>query len=812
MATAEELLQNAAEVCVIDEETRTINVPPGESLFGVTGDKDVERKYFQCPKIVGDNIDLSQHQIYIVYVFTSTQNSTVFPSVGINKYHCEDVKVSGDNITFSWKLSGNVLATPGFIAFKVMAAKNEGSNLKTKWNTAPAFGTVLITVPDGEEIAEEYPDIINQLFEEMEKVQEIATPEAMQGYVEAYMQEHPVTGGMTEEQEQQLNQNTQDVVDLKSALPDKLDSNQGAENKEKFMMVGDDGALVPVFIYVTPEMFGAVGDGETDDTDAIKSALEFTLPINGYILFSKKTYCISSTLNIANKKIVFNGCTLKRISNCTVINFSGSKDFVLSDVNISDNGASYGIMVVGNECENVRIKNVAIVSNSPHDNSGGIGNWATSLSGDRFHISELYINNYESGLWADGLHFAYITNSLINDFVIISGDDSIAITEHEEGGTIFKNTISENVRFVNGVLKSNTANAIRLGFDNSGGKGTDEITNIYHKDITFENISCESKYFIRNEYISSNGDAIPPSDENILFSNVSYIATQDIENFSFFHTSHVYSLKNWRFKNCIIDLARNVTSTTTVPFLLSTQEDYPESGDGNVIFELCDLDFGYITGMHNPGMNKLKFLDCDIKTNGAAIVTGAKGNVLFDGCDIENYSDEKINYVLTFGTPDKDVSFDFRSCTISKIFQATPPGGNSEHISLFIQGTRFLNSNGTLNFYNGKGHYNNVIKDTKKLTSSEHIFVFVPADGNIKFDLTGYAYFKLMPLISGKEAYDVIVRSSDGIYMGTTDQNSPANMLSNAGIKISVSEYVLTIENLENTYKNVLIDFYAQTN
>ena len=253
MATAEELLQNAAEtlsesvaeVCVIDEETRTINVPPGESLFGVTGDKDVERKYFQCPKIVGDNIDLSQHQIYIAYAFTSTQNSTVFPSVGINKYHCEDVKVSGDNITFSWKLSGNVLATPGFIAFKVMAAKNEGSNLKTKWNTAPAFGTVLITVPDGEEIAEEYPDIINQLFEEMEKVQEIATPEAMKGYVEAYMQEHPVTGGMTEEQEKQLDQNTQDVADLKSALPDKLDTNQGAENKGKVMIVKDDGILKP---------------------------------------------------------------------------------------------------------------------------------------------------------------------------------------------------------------------------------------------------------------------------------------------------------------------------------------------------------------------------------------------------------------------------------------------------------------------------------------------------------------------------------------------------------------------------------------
>lgn len=269
MATAEELLQNAAEtlsesvaeVCVIDEETRTINVPPGESLFGVTGDKDVERKYFQCPKIVGDNIDLSQHQIYIAYAFTSTQNSTVFPSVGINKYHCEDVKVSGDNITFSWKLSGNVLATPGFIAFKVMAAKNEGSNLKTKWNTAPAFGTVLITVPDGEEIAEEYPDIINQLFEEMEKVQEIATPEAMKGYVEAYMQEHPVTGGMTEEQEKQLDQNTQDVADLKSALTE-LGNNY---KSEYFLLKSPNGQVYKITISNSGEIIPTVFSGGSPD-------------------------------------------------------------------------------------------------------------------------------------------------------------------------------------------------------------------------------------------------------------------------------------------------------------------------------------------------------------------------------------------------------------------------------------------------------------------------------------------------------------------------------------------------------------------
>ena len=89
MATAEELLNTISKnqvsvlseddgIFVIDGESRTITVPDSERLFGVEGDKDVERKYFQCPKIVGDNIDLSQHQIYVSYVFTTTENNTIF--------------------------------------------------------------------------------------------------------------------------------------------------------------------------------------------------------------------------------------------------------------------------------------------------------------------------------------------------------------------------------------------------------------------------------------------------------------------------------------------------------------------------------------------------------------------------------------------------------------------------------------------------------------------------------------------------------------------------------------------------------------
>ena len=55
-------------VCIIDPETRTITVPPEYQLLGVENDKRVERIYFQCPKNVGDNQDLSQdYQLFINY-------------------------------------------------------------------------------------------------------------------------------------------------------------------------------------------------------------------------------------------------------------------------------------------------------------------------------------------------------------------------------------------------------------------------------------------------------------------------------------------------------------------------------------------------------------------------------------------------------------------------------------------------------------------------------------------------------------------------------------------------------------------------
>ena len=177
------------DIITIDPETRTINLPASETLFGTEQEMDVERKYFKCPKIVGDNIDLSKHQIYIMYITAQDSSGVFLPGEGSEPYYCKDMAVdeTGNYITFSWLLSGNVLSKAGFIAFAVCAKHMDGGVLKTRWKTKPSVGTVLLTVPDGaSQIVDVYPDIIAQLLERMDAVEEIVANAALEDLPNEY--------------------------------------------------------------------------------------------------------------------------------------------------------------------------------------------------------------------------------------------------------------------------------------------------------------------------------------------------------------------------------------------------------------------------------------------------------------------------------------------------------------------------------------------------------------------------------------------------------------------------------------------------
>ena len=245
MASTEEVLkalQNAKittlaatepEELVIDAESRTITVPSSERLFGVTGDMNIERKYFRCPKIVGDNVDLSTHQIFIAYVYTETESGSIFPSIGVAPYHCEDVEVDGEDITFSWKLTGNVFKNPGFILFKMYAKRTE-TDPNTVFNTTPAIGTVLATIPDGtEEIVEEHPDVIAQIFDRLDALESVGGGGTGGTTNYEKLSNKPKLNGVTLEGNKTLDQ-----VGV-------LAKNQGSSNSGKFLSVGSDGNVVP---------------------------------------------------------------------------------------------------------------------------------------------------------------------------------------------------------------------------------------------------------------------------------------------------------------------------------------------------------------------------------------------------------------------------------------------------------------------------------------------------------------------------------------------------------------------------------------
>lgn len=62
------------DVLEIDIETREIYIPDTETLFGVENDVNAERKYFKCPRKVGNNIDISTLELYVVYQNASGQD------------------------------------------------------------------------------------------------------------------------------------------------------------------------------------------------------------------------------------------------------------------------------------------------------------------------------------------------------------------------------------------------------------------------------------------------------------------------------------------------------------------------------------------------------------------------------------------------------------------------------------------------------------------------------------------------------------------------------------------------------------------
>lgn len=171
------------EYLIIDPSTRKITIPKSEQLFGVYGEGNIERKYFKCPKIVGDNVDLSD-----CYIFVNYYTAKGLPG----KYTVKDVNVDGENITFSWELKQHIFdANEDTSIYFAVEAKNKDK--VQVFRTSPATGKAKETIDTDKEIEETHADVILDLISRVDTLEkEPISEEQIEKSVKSYLEKNPI--------------------------------------------------------------------------------------------------------------------------------------------------------------------------------------------------------------------------------------------------------------------------------------------------------------------------------------------------------------------------------------------------------------------------------------------------------------------------------------------------------------------------------------------------------------------------------------------------------------------------------------------
>ena len=145
-----------------------------------------------------------------------------------------------------------------------------------------------------------------------------------------------------------------------------------------------DKMVIGTLGYVTPEMFGAVGDGITDDSDSIKNSILYASSHNIPLLFLQKRYFVSKEIYISNQsgiEIYGDGRAMYDLIYtlpCIINNneFNGDNIFKFEN------------------CGNVQIKGLSLQGTSATKNGIYVAGQQTSL-----FIENCNISNFNVGLY-----------------------------------------------------------------------------------------------------------------------------------------------------------------------------------------------------------------------------------------------------------------------------------------------------------------------------------------------------------------------------------------------------------------------------
>lgn len=170
---------------VIIKQDRTVTVPESEKKIAIQYDHNVNTITFDCPRYADENplIDMSTMSIYINYMLADkTLGASLATNVTVDE---EDPSL----IHFDWVITNTITSVSGLISALICVKQVDADgNELYHWNTELfqkfSVGAGMECV---EPVIDMNPDIITQLLLRMDHVEEIATPESMQEYVNDYL-------------------------------------------------------------------------------------------------------------------------------------------------------------------------------------------------------------------------------------------------------------------------------------------------------------------------------------------------------------------------------------------------------------------------------------------------------------------------------------------------------------------------------------------------------------------------------------------------------------------------------------------------
>lgn len=300
MSTKEDvnLLSEQSDICTIDAKTRIIFVPSTIVVGGVQSDKNAERIKFSCPKIVGDNLDLSKFSVRINFENVSSVDFNVSIK---DQYICDDVAVDGENVTFSWLIGRNAARYMGTVRFIVCAVKTDSdSNISVEWNTAIAEVPVLEGIEiDQPQIGQEEKDVINQLLEltkntSAEAVQNVnsAKEQAIKDIQSVSQPDTTLTieGGLAE-----AKATGEAIGSIKEDLSNKITKFYASNQGETHITDSDNGKIQDMMIY---------GKSSQDGTPTPENPVEIKSVVNPTM-----KVCGKNLLNATLQTTTVNGVT-----------------------------------------------------------------------------------------------------------------------------------------------------------------------------------------------------------------------------------------------------------------------------------------------------------------------------------------------------------------------------------------------------------------------------------------------------------------------------------------------------------------------